>query len=237
MDNTEPTDPTPATEPDTQPVPQPTPQDTPQPTPAPEPDAQPVIADLYALGADPEPGADTPPAPATPEPEYTIAWPETFKPSDTFSAMATQAAKEAGLDGAAAGAYTAAVWQQLQQQEQQRLAESHAALKTEWGADFEGNLAGAKNMLRQLKASAHVDEEAAQLLQSPKGMKLLHGLASFVGERPAAGIRQAAPDASNWAHEVMTNPAHPDYNAFHNPSDPRWREVNARYNTIRYGLR
>lgn len=224
-------DPTPAPEPQPDPEPQETPQDTPQPEP------QSDFADIYALGADPEPGADTPPAPDTPAPEYTISWPDTFKPTDSFATLATQAAKDAGLDGAAAGAYTAAVWQQLQQQEQQRLADSHAALQNEWGSDFESNLAGAKNMLRQLKAAGHVDDEAAQLLQSPKGMKLLRGLASFVGERPAAGMRQPTPDASNWAHEVMTNPAHPDYNAFHNPADPRWREVNTRYNTIRYGLR
>lgn len=193
-------------------------------------------ADIYSLDTDPTPPANTPPQDDG-SPTYAITWPEGFSPSDEFSTLATSAARQAGLDAAAAGAYTAAVWQQLQQLEHQRRDASDAALRQEWGADFESNLAGAKNLLRQLEAAGHVDEEASKLLQSPKGMKLLRGLSTFVGEKPAAGTQHASPDASAWAHEVMTNPSHPDYKAFHNPTDPRWREVNTRYNSIKFGLR
>lgn len=227
MEDTEPT----ITEPTDAPAPAPetAPAET---SPAPETQAPPV--NVYALDADPEPA--TPPQ-EDGTPAYAIAWPDGFAPSEDFATLATTAAQNAGLDGAAAGAYTAAVWQQLQQLEQQKLADSDTAMRQEWGANFESNLASAKQMLRQLKAAGHVDDEAAQLLQSPKGMKLLHGLSSFVGERPAAGTQQPTPEASSWAHEVMSNPAHPDYKAFHNPSDPRWREVNTRYNTIRFGIK
>lgn len=224
---------TPAPAADPIPAPEPAPAPSIDPAPAqdaaPEPAAEPEPnLDHYSFD-EPEPSADAPPAEES-QVDFKLEWPEGFAANDMFVETATASARKFNLNPRDAGHYAADVLQSLQHQEFQARLKSDAELKQAWGASYETNLAAAKQMHAMLKQKGAIDAEATAMLQSPRGMKLLFGLKSFLGESPAAGTNSATADSKAWAHEVMHNPAHPDYAAFHDYTNPRWREVNDRWN-------
>lgn len=167
--------------------------------------------------------------------EFAMVWPEGYEATEQFSAITTEAAKAVGLsDGRVAGEYTAKVLAAIGAAADKKLAEDDAALKEDWGADYQANMSECKDFVKRISAKAGLSEDDVAVLGSPKGMRLIQAIRSELGEG-AAAVGKAATGAEDaaWAREVMTNPAHPDYKAFHNPTDPRWKDLNKRYNAVK----
>ncbi len=223
---------------------------SPSPAPADTPSPEPQVADTT-----PESTPEPPAAPSTPQNEhppynledtpadqpegeenssenatYSISWPEGYSPNEEFAAIATREARMAGLSGDAAGKYTAAMVHALQEHQNAQLNAADAALKEEWGAEYESNLQNAKSFLRQIIKDGALDATSASFFESPKGMRLMHSLSQYVGESPLAIGKTNSAAEQEWARSAMNDPSHPDYVALHNWNHPRFREVNRRYN-------
>ena len=171
----------------------------------------------------------------TPELDFAMEWPEGYDATEEFSALTSEVAKEVGItDGKVAGAYTAKVIAALEAAADKQVAADDAALKEEWGADYKANKEECQAFVKRMSAKAGLTDADVAVLATPKGMRLIQAMRTEVGEGAAAVGKPVASAADeSWAREVMTNPQHADYKAFHNPSDPRWRELNARYNKVK----
>lgn len=167
--------------------------------------------------------------------EFAMVWPEGYEASEQFAQITTEAAMAAGItDGRLAGEYTAKVIAAIQDAAEAQVAADDAALKEDWGADYRANMDECKAFMGRMCAKAGLSEADVEVLSTPKGLRLVQAIRTEVGEGAAAVGKPAAGEADEvWAREVMSNPAHPDYKAFRNPSDGRWRELNARYNRIK----
>ncbi len=166
---------------------------------------------------------------------FQMEWPEGYEASEEFAQITTEAAKAAGIaDGKLAGSYTAKVIAAIQEAADKRVAADDAELKADWGAEYQANMKECKAFVERMGAKAGLSEDDVAVLATPKGMRLIQVIRAEVGEGVAAGGKSVASAADeSWAREVMTNPQHADYKAFHNPSDPRWRSLNARYNKVK----
>jgi len=190
--------------------------------------------DTEATETDAEGGAEE----STEEAEvaaFQMEWPEGYEATEQFAAITTEAAKAVGItDGRVAGEYTAKVIAAIEAAADKQVAEDDAALKDDWGADYEANKDECQAFVKRMSAKAGLTEEDVAVLATPKGMRLIQAIRTEVGEGAAAvGVPAVSADDESWAREVMTNPQHADYKAFHNPSDPRWRSLNARYNKVK----
>lgn len=167
--------------------------------------------------------------------EFAMEWPEGYEATEQFASLTTEAAKAVGIkDGKLAGAYTAKVIQAIEAEADKRVAEDDAALKADWGADYAANKEECQAYIKRMSAKAGLSEQDVAVLATPKGMRLIQAMRTEVGEGAAAvGKPTASAEDEAWAKAVMTNPNHEDYKAFHNPSDPRWRSLNARYNRVK----
>lgn len=166
---------------------------------------------------------------------FQMVWPEGYEATEQFAAITTEAAKAVGItDGRVAGEYTAKVIAAIEAAADKQVAADDAALKDDWGADYEANKDECQAFVKRMSAKAGLTEEDVAVLATPKGMRLIQAIRTEVGEGAAAvGVPAVSAADEAWAREVMTNPQHADYKAFHNPSDPRWRSLNARYNKVK----
>ena len=171
----------------------------------------------------------------TDQDDYQIEWPDGVEADPSFDQLTTRAAKAAGLDGKAAGAYTAAVIDAIKQQERENFIKSDAELKEQWGSDYQTNMRACKAFLSRHAKESGLSQQDIAVLQSPKGFKLLHSFMQSTGEQPAHGTEKPTMQEKSWAHSVMHDPSHSDYRAFHDVEDTRYNEVHARYNKIVYG--
>lgn len=167
--------------------------------------------------------------------EFAMEWPEGYEATEQFASLTTEAAKAVGItDGKLAGAYTAKVIAAIEAEADKRVAEDDAALKADWGADYAANKEECQAYIKRMSAKAGLSEQDVAVLATPKGMRLIQAMRTEVGEGAAAvGTPTASAEDEAWAKAVMSNPNHADYKAFHNPSDPRWRSLNARYNRVK----
>lgn len=175
-------------------------------------------------------GAEAPDAGDGAEVPYEVEYPEDFVVDPVFADIVAPIARESGVEGKVFGALTARVVGAMQDAEYANMVKTDAELKADWGAEYHANMKVAKATAERLMQGSGLSRQDLAPLQSPKGMRLLYAIAQMTGERAAAGVAKAAASESSWAEEVMTNPKHPDYADFRDPSSPRWRQLNERYN-------
>ncbi len=246
MDN-EPTntDTTPETAP--APAPNPAPANTPsepvkteQGTSVPEytPEAFNKLNEAYSLTKpETENKQNTPPLQNTEEEnaDYTLTFPDTFAErtdAQAFNAIIAPIAKQSGIDGASFGklfadAYTA-IEEASQRAEWQNRFQQDADLKHDWGADYEANMQTARSHIAFLKEKAGLTDADLACFQSPKGMRALYAMATAHAAPPAAGLETCTLTEKAWAAAVM-QPDHADHDAFTNPMNPRYKEINQRW--------
>lgn len=167
--------------------------------------------------------------------DYQIEWPDGVEADPGFAEMATTAAKATGLDGKAAGAYTAAVINAIKQQERENFIKNDTELKEQWGSDYQTNMRACKTFLARHAKESGLTQQDVAVLESPKGFRLLYSFMQSTGEQPAHGTEKPTMQEKSWAHSVMHDPSHSDYRAFHDIEDTRYNDVHARYNKIVYG--
>ena len=194
-----------------------------------------AMAKAYAI-TEPEPeaeaeaGAEAGGEQKEGEEEYQLSYPENWNADPAFTELVTPIAKKSGIDGKTFGALTAEVIGKMQEAEYANMVKTDAELKKDWGSDYDANMKAARAEAAFLKKEAGLTDEDLRVFASPKGMRALYAISLTHGERGAAGMKEVSASDKAWAEEVMTNPAHPDYKAFHDVDDPRWRLVNERYN-------
>ncbi len=162
--------------------------------------------------------------------EYALSFSEEFSPDPAFLNLVTPHAKELGIDPAQAGGLVERTIASIQQAEYANMVESDAALKKDWGAEYQSNKQAVESYKVQLREQAGLTKEDMAVFNSPKGYRLLHALMGVTQAKPTAGVGTSSATEASWARDAFNNPSHPDHKALHNPSDPRWAEVNARYN-------
>lgn len=170
------------------------------------------------------------------EAPYAVEYPEGFVVDPVFADIVAPIARESGVEGKVFGALTARVVGAMQEAEYANMVKTDAELKADWGADYHANMKVAKATAERLMQGSGLSRQDLAVLQSPKGMRLLYAVSQMTGERAAAGVAKASASESSWASEVMTNPQHPDYADFRDPSSPRWRQLNERYNRAQLSM-
>lgn len=164
---------------------------------------------------------------------FEIVWPEGAEVSEPLAEVALRAAREAGVsDGAQAGAFVVKALEGINARAAAVEAEAVAQLKADWGEDYAALRQECTGFLQRLRDESGLSEGDVAPLMSAKGFRLVRAMMGYVGERAAAGLTGGVPDAGErgWAREAMRNPQHGDYAALHDVANPRWREVNERYN-------
>jgi len=162
---------------------------------------------------------------------YEVEWPEDFAASDDLTALTNEVARECGVSDKALGRYTAAMIGRIEARHVEQLAAADAALKQEWGRDYAANMKEARAfMSRQMKAHGLSAADVAEFA-TPKGFKVLYALSQSMGSKPTAGMQASATAQAEaaWAQAAMSDTSHPDNKALRDVTDPRHREVTARY--------
>ena len=149
-----------------------------------------------------------------------------------FNTILAPIAKQSGIDGTSFGklfadAYTA-ITEAQQRAEWQNRYQQDTDLKKDWGADYEANMATARSHITFLKERAGLTDDDLAVFASPKGMRALYAMATAHATPPAAGLDMNTISEQTWAKSVMS-PDHPDHDAFTNPMNPRYKEINNRW--------
>lgn len=200
-----------------------------------------ALTAAYALTAEPSPDSasseqgTSDPENSTSSDDYTLTFPETFAEhpeAQAFNTILAPIAKESGIDGTAFGklfaeAYTA-ITEAQQRAEWQNRFQQDSDLKKDWGADYEANMATARSHIAFLKERAGLSDDDLAVFASPKGMRALYAMATAHAAPPAAGLDANTITEQTWAKAVM-QPDHADHDAFVNPMNPRYKEVNQRW--------
>lgn len=141
--------------------------------------------------------------------EFALVLPEGYKPDEAELKSATAAAKQFGIDPKAMGlamramdADAAAYHKQVTQEDADRLRE-------DWGTNYEAYVKETRTFAKNLEESGLLPPHMKNALNSPEGVRFLHGLSSLMGEdKTMAGAAQAAV-GNNDARDIMTNPDNP----------------------------
>lgn len=162
---------------------------------------------------------------------YSLTFPEEFSARPDADAY-TPIAKQSGIDGTSFGkifadAYTA-ITEAQQRAEWQNRYQQDTDLKKDWGADYEANMATARSHITFHKERAGLTDDDLAVFASPKGTRALYAMATAHATPPAAGLDMNTISEQTWAKSVMS-PDHPEHDAFTNPMNPRYKEVNNRW--------
>lgn len=225
---------------------EPTPTAEPAPTPSepgiqiPEysPEAAAALDAAYSItgatASEPAPNGQQPANPDSSS-DYTITFPENFTQDSeaaAFNTILAPIARQSGIDGTAFGKLFAdsyaAIESARQQAEWRNRFQQDADLKRDWGADYEANMLTARGHIEFLKQKAGLTDEDLAVFSSPKGMRALYAMAKSITSPHAAGLTGPTESDVSWAAAVM-KPGHADYEAFTNPLNPRYKEVNRRW--------
>lgn len=166
---------------------------------------------------------------------YALTFPEEFSArpdAEIYNSILAPIAQQSGIDGEQFGKLFAdsyaAIESARQRVEWQNRFQQDVELKKDWGADYEANMATARGHIAFLKEKAGLSDDDLAVFSSPKGMRALYAMATAHAAPPAAGLAQSASTEKAWAKAIM-QPGHADYDAFINPMNPRYKEVNQRW--------
>jgi hypothetical protein len=128
---------------------------------------------------------------------------------------------------------------QVNQEYEQAYSQAEQALRAEWGATYDTQLEKARRGAREI-AGDEASEFMAAVGNSPATIRALARLGGMQEKLNSATSAQyinrtglttadsnlATPsEASNAAHEIITNPNHPDHKAYHNHMHPNHASV------------
>lgn len=182
--------------------------------------------DFSLTAVSPEEEADRGKPPPGKELPYTLELPEAFEAIEEFKSLLTEQAQSAGK-------YVFGVISAVQEAEQRNIAASTQELRNDWGKDFQANRQAVKRFSGKIMAKPGLTPEDMAPLQSPKGYHLHHALIQATGEKPLVSGSKTTPlSTPEKAHRMLTDPADPDFEAMHDTSHARHREVNAEYNRL-----
>lgn len=125
--------------------------------------------------------------------------------------------------------------EQMATQQAAARARQEADLKEAWGRDFDANLGNAAKVANMLGLDAN-DPAIGNNIPLLKALATMSAKLSEGTIKGAAGGQQSGlgdlTGARAKARDIVINSANPDNKAFHDPSDPRHAEVNARVDQL-----
>lgn len=148
--------------------------------------------------------------------------------------LLTAAAKEEGLPLGAAARYMNRVLAAATGNQQAIFEKQNAALRADWGANYEGNMRATGQFIAQIASAAGLDENERAMLKSPIAYKIMNKLRSVSGELNAGAVGATAPRPSTAPltkeerkaamHDMLHNPQNPYYKGLTDPAaTPRER--------------
>lgn len=169
--------------------------------------------------------------------EYVLEFGQHYNGSEQTTARITAIAKESGLDAKGFSKAMQGITEYLVEQQAQVRAAGLEDLKSAWKSDFDKNMKQVRGVLREAFAGQDLSDERKAALQSADVFKLVHHLASRVGEQ-AAAVGRAAPvmSAKQQADDMLNNPDNPLREALLNPSHAKHRYAAEQYNKL-FGVR
>lgn len=133
----------------------------------------------------------TPPASAAEE--YTLTFDDADNINEGYRAVLTAAAKETeGLDAATASRLFHNLTGKLNTESQRIFLEDDAALKAEWGRDFEPRVKQTLSFMKRHFAQAGCTPEEAAMFENPRALRVMNKLMKVFSEGKAAGTGGAA---------------------------------------------
>ena len=143
-------------------------------------------------------------------------------------------AQQLGLDGSKAAEYLNAAMNYAQEMEAQAARESGAALRKEWGSDFDAKVNATKQFMVRMSQKAGLSIEQMSILMSPNGFRLMNAIRQASGGENVryAGSPQNTPklSAEQELEEIYADPV--KYHALITPGDPQHKIVNRRVNEL-----
>lgn len=169
--------------------------------------------------------------------EYVLEFGQHYTGSEQTTARITAIAKESGLDAKGFSKALQGITEYLVEQQAQVRASGLEDLKSAWKSDFDKNMKQVRGVLREAFAGQELSAERKAALQSADVFKLVHHLASRVGEQ-AAAVGRAAPvmSAKQQAEDMLNNPNNPLREALLNPSHAKHKYAAEQYNKL-FGVR
>lgn len=143
-------------------------------------------------------------------------------------------AQQLGLDGSKAAEYLNAAMSYAQEMEAQAAKESGAALRQEWGSEFDARVNATKQFMVRMSQKAGLSIEQMSILMSPNGFRLMNAIRQASGGENVryAGNPQSAPKMTpeQELEEIYADPV--KYHALITPGDPQHKIVNRRVNEL-----
>lgn len=150
---------------------------------------------------------------------YVLDMGSDYDGTDETTAMITNAARECGLEAAAAGQFIARVCAGLKAGEAAAIKEATQALMAEWGADYDAHMKGAGQFLATMARRLGIADTRS--LMNPAVFRLAHAMRQMGGEKAAAGTTGSDTRTSQQRFDalmsdpgtqaVLMNPLHKDY--------------------------
>lgn len=143
-------------------------------------------------------------------------------------------AQQLGLDGSKAAEYLNAAMSYAQEMEAQAAKESGAALRQEWGSEFDARVNATKQFMVRMSQKAGLSIEQMSILMSPNGFRLMNAIRQASGGENVryAGSPQNTPKMTpeQELEEIYADPV--KYHALITPGDPQHKMVNRRVNEL-----
>ncbi len=234
----------PAVDPNTSPNANATPEpsgETQEPTPA---DAAREMQEKFTLTAEepaaPEKGGATAEGDQPDETPFQLEFTEGTKIDEGLVGIATKHFKALGADGKAAGACMERIVAEYQEAYYQKMVENDAALKADWGSEYESRSTEVRQFLRAFCAKNSYPLDRVQAISSPDGYRLVWEImerGGLVSSMPA-GLGRGGSMAGDAAwFKAANTPGTPEYASMRDTSDrSAWRERRDKYNRIRDDL-
>lgn len=165
--------------------------------------------------------------------EYVLDLGKHYTGTEETTQRITAIAREAGLSAEGFSKAMQGITELLVERQSAQRAAGLEALKADWKGDFDKNMKQVRGVLREAFAGQELGAERCAALQNADVFRLVHRLASQVGEASAA-IGKAAPAMSpkQEAEEMFRNPEHPLHDALLNPAHKQHRYAADKYNKL-----
>ena len=122
------------------------------------------------------------------EPEYTLTFDEADNINDSYRAILTAAARETdGLDAVTASKLFHTLTGKLNEESQRLFLADDAALKSEWGRDFEPRVQQTLSFMKRSFAQAGCTEEECAMFENPRSIRVMNKLMKVFSEGKAVG--------------------------------------------------
>lgn len=190
---------------------------------------------ITAPPTEPEPTPNNPEEPQPEQPTFTLTLDEGVELDETLSKLITQQGQALGMDAKATSSFISGIVKEIETTNNNAFIEAENSLKTDWGKDYETNLAASKKAAQQILATSGLKPEDLAPLENPQGARLLHAISQTLGEKPLAGAHNPSATQTSPAEEannIIKDPTHKYHNALINPSHPQHKEANAYYNKL-----